>query len=273
MYKLRWYRDKFVLIDKERVFFIGGNMDFEKCLEEFTRYVNNYKMKNINIKLKYDHSIRVMKLMEKIATFLGLTQEEIDLAKIIGLLHDIGRFEQLAKFKSFKDANMDHGDYGIEVLFQNNLIRNFITSSKYDQVIKMAIKYHNKFKIPGNLNKRNEFYAKIIRDADKIDIFKVLNQKKWSGFVSAPSKEVLEKFLNKETIENELVKNGTDTTIARMAFIYDLNYNASFKVLRQTKYLEKWLDNIKVGDNERDNFEKLKTILLNKLKEGVKDAR
>lgn len=244
-------------------------MNIEECINEFNIYVSNYNMKNPNIKLKYKHSFRVMEIIEEIAIKMKLSSEDVTLAKVIGLLHDIGRFEQLKEFKTYKDIDMDHGEYGAKVLFENGLIRKFVSSKKYDNIIRKAIKEHNKFKITGRFNEKELLFAKLIRDADKIDIFKVVTMKKWSGFVHKPTKEVVDTFMNKETIDNKITKNGTDSTIARMAFLYDLNFKESFEVLREKKYFEKWLDSIKVGDDMKEEFEKFKKISLEKLKEGV----
>lgn len=58
-----------------------------------------------------------MKISKRIAKGMKLTQEEIDIATLIGLLHDIARFEQYTKYHTFKDAeSIDHGDLGAEIL-------------------------------------------------------------------------------------------------------------------------------------------------------------
>ena len=88
----------------------------EKVKEAFDKYTNNYDMTNKNIRLKYEHSYAVMDLMGELAFRLNLDKEKIELAKIIGLLHDIGRFEQLKEYNSFSDDNIDHGDYGADYL-------------------------------------------------------------------------------------------------------------------------------------------------------------
>ena len=83
-------------------------------IEAFERYVSNYDMNDINIKLKYDHSYRVMELNKKYATLLGSNKEDIELASIIGLLHDIGRFEQLKVYHTYDDfKSVDHADYSV----------------------------------------------------------------------------------------------------------------------------------------------------------------
>ena len=58
-------------------------------LDEFYNYVSNYDLNIGAIKRKYEHSIRVMNLSIKYAKLLGYNDDDIELAGIIGLLHDI----------------------------------------------------------------------------------------------------------------------------------------------------------------------------------------
>ena len=48
------------------------------------------------------------------------------------LLHDIGRFKQIKLYDNFIDnmENNDHADYGVKILFEENLIRKFIEDDK-----------------------------------------------------------------------------------------------------------------------------------------------
>ena len=65
-------------------------IDIEKAKQEFIVYTEKYDLQNENIKRKQEHSLRVMQISEKLAKMLGLSKEEIQLATLIGLLHDIG---------------------------------------------------------------------------------------------------------------------------------------------------------------------------------------
>ena len=95
-------------------------------LEEFTKYVSNYDLNDSKIRLKYNHCIRVMNLSHKYATILGFSKTDIELATLIGLLHDIGRFEQIKQYDSYDDLKtIDHADYSVEQLFKHNLIEKF----------------------------------------------------------------------------------------------------------------------------------------------------
>ena len=67
-------------------------VDINNEQKNFLEYVQNYDLNNENIKRKEQHSLRVMAISKKIAEELKLSEEEIKLDTLIGLLNDIGRF-------------------------------------------------------------------------------------------------------------------------------------------------------------------------------------
>ena len=69
-------------------------INIEKCKDEFLKYTERYDVSDEEIKRKQLHSLRVMQRSKIIAQSLKLSEEEIQVATLIGLLHDIGRFEQ-----------------------------------------------------------------------------------------------------------------------------------------------------------------------------------
>ena len=84
-------------------------MDCQKVLDAFAEYTGHYDCSDGKIKLKIDHTYRVAGLCRRIASSLGLNDAEAGLAWVIGMLHDIGRFEQLRKYGTFSDAeSIDH---------------------------------------------------------------------------------------------------------------------------------------------------------------------
>ena len=146
-------------------------IDLEKCKDEFLKYTEKYDLNNDNLKRRQLHSLRVMKKSRIIAQSLKLSEEEIQIATLIGLLHDIGRFEQYTKYNTFSDHNsIDHANLGIDILKENNYIKNYIEDENWINIILTAIKNHNKYKMENGLNKKKELFCKIIRDADKADI-------------------------------------------------------------------------------------------------------
>ncbi len=113
-------------------------IDINKIEKEFDKYVSNYDPKQPRISLKINHIKRVANNCEKIAKGLGLDEDEINLAKAIGFFHDIGRFEQVRVADTFsdRDSKINNGEYGVKVLIEDGLIRNFMDDTKYDNIIK-----------------------------------------------------------------------------------------------------------------------------------------
>lgn len=224
-------------------------IDLENAQKEFLKYVSNFDNSEYKIDLKKHHSIRVMELSKEIADNIFEDKEKKELATLIGLLHDIARFEQYTRYKTFKDnESIDHGDYGVEILKKDNYIRNYIKTEKYDQIIFTAIKNHNKFEIEKGISNEELTYAKIVRDADKLDIFYEGVTMFWKN-INESEKEILES----ETLSPDVKKsiyagkqlkrekgkkyNKIDTMLSIIAFIYDINYEKSFKILQENDYI------------------------------------
>ena len=114
-------------------------LDLEKCKDEFLKYTEKYNLSNEKLKRKQLHSLRVMKKSRIIAQSLKLSEEEIQIATLIGLLHDIGRFEQYTKYNTFSDHNsIDHAELGIRILQENNYIKNYIEDENWINIIETA---------------------------------------------------------------------------------------------------------------------------------------
>ena len=106
-------------------------IDRKNVEDTFKKYTDNYDTSDEKIKLKVDHTYRVAALSERIAISLGLDKADTDLAWLIGMLHDIGRFEQLKNYGTFSDADsIDHAHYGIKLLFDEGLIWKFVDKTK-----------------------------------------------------------------------------------------------------------------------------------------------
>lgn len=180
-------------------------IDFKKAEEAFEKYVLKFDLQNENIKMRKDHSYRVEKESYNIAKSLELNEEQVQIAKLVGLLHDIGRFEQITQYSTFVDSkSIDHAEYGVEQLNKNNLIRRFISTNKYDRIINEAIRNHNKYSINLNLNKEEMLQAKKIRDEkyiekliDRID-YKDEQTKKRMEYLKITAIEDINKKINKE---------------------------------------------------------------------------
>lgn len=237
---------------------------------EFKKYVEQFNTLDEQILLKYYHSIRVMKICEELAESLSLNDQDKVLAKKIGLLHDIGRFEQLKKYHSFSDKNVDHAILGVSVLFDKQLIKNYDIREEDLEVLKKAILNHNGYDIDLNLNKRELLFSQIIRDADKLEILYRLSVEDvlLKEDESDISKKVNDDFLKEKSIRTTDLEGKNDRIILFLAFSYDLNFQYSFTYLKKNKLYEHIFELINDKDIFEKYFSKVYSYILEKSKGG-----
>lgn len=242
-------------------------IDLIKAQNEFKKYSQNYDMiLGGAIEKKYFHSLRVMNISREIAQNLNLDDEQIDLATLIGLLHDIARFEEFTRYNRFSVKNkFDHADYALEILKKGNFIRKFIEDDKYDEIIYTAIENHNKFKIEDGLDEKTLMYCKIIRDADKIDIFYEATIMFWTkekDKIAIEESSILdsyyEQFVNKNLIFRVPEQTILDELIVCIAFIFDINFKYSFKKIKSEDYINKIFNRFEFKNQE--TIERIKII-------------
>ena len=122
--------------------------DFDAAKTAFEAYLDEYDREDDKIHLKIVHTYGVVEDAEAISRRMGLNEEDVQLAKVIGLLHDIGRFEQIKRFDSFEPGTMEHAAYGAQLLFgPEKMIRRFVKDDRFDELIWTAIEKHSDFKL------------------------------------------------------------------------------------------------------------------------------
>lgn len=303
----------------------------KNVINAFAEYVRNYDPSDEKIKLKIDHTYRVAGLCQRIAESLGLSKSDVDIAWLLGMLHDIGRFEQIRRFGTFNDAqSVDHAEFGADLLFKEGLIRKFVegyyeecelarsgdeeagqaysrqkgcqegklnsrqgncllaqsdnqsdycqeerkikeflvnndaTTVDDKQIIKnnehhnkdtglleMAIRQHNKYRVKEDLTERQRMFCDILRDADKVDIFKVnadipmeiiydvTTEELKNGIIT---KEVLESFYKKETVLKSVRRSAVDHIVGHISLLFELVYKESYRQAKEQGYVYKLLD-------------------------------
>lgn len=98
-------------------------IDRARAQKAFADYAAHYNAADAKVKLKIDHTYRVAALCARIAQSLALPPEDVDLAWLSGLLHDVGRFEQLRRYNTFIDAqSVSHAALSVAVLFDEGRI-------------------------------------------------------------------------------------------------------------------------------------------------------
>lgn len=234
-------------------------IDTEHVKNVLLEYVKNYDINDGKIALKINHIMRVAEISKNIAIAQGWPQEDVELAEIIGLLHDIGRFEQVKKYNTFIDKDsVNHGEYGAKILFENGLIKKFNINQKYYNTIKIGILNHNRSVIEEGLTENEKMHCKIIRDSDKIDIFHVLLTDKTINTYGTDSMEdetfsdeIVREFKEEHRIDYKKRQTYGDIWISHIAYVFDFNFKSSYEIIREKDYINEMF--------ERINFKQQKT--------------
>lgn len=241
----------------------------DNVIKEFDNYVNNYDINDLDIKHKWEHSHRVKNNVVDLVETLNLSEEDKKIAIIIGILHDVGRFEQHKRYNTFQDhLSVDHAKLGADILFKEGLIKNFDIKEEHYQTIEIAIRNHNKLKLPNNLTEKDLLQSKIIRDADKLDILYdliELDTLKIEQHGTDISDKVLEDFKNHKSINKVDTNTMTDKLIMILAFIYDINYNYTLNKMKELKLLEKLIN--KMPEEHRLEIEQIVNDYINERNE------
>lgn len=233
-------------------------MNKEELKKKFKEYVNAFDMKDDGISRKYYHSLRVMNHAENLAKYNKFNDEDTEIAILVGLLHDYARFPQWTQYKTYSDLeSIDHGDLGVELLFNNSEIKKFTNNVRYYDEIYDAIKYHNKYAFPNILSEHNKLLCDVIRDADKLDIFYLLSEEKI--LIPTNNEEITEviknKFLKKTALNYTDTKNINDKALLKIAMVFDLKFDYSFKNLYDNKYIDKIYESIENKEKFKKYFE------------------
>lgn len=213
------------------------------CKKVFNEYAKTFDLGNQNIKRKFVHSYNVAKYAEIIGNNIFDNQDDVYICFVIGLLHDISRFKQWTLYGSHKDTKeYNHPDKSVEILFNENMIEKFPVDKKYYDIIKFAIANHGALKIDETQKDPTVLkFAKMIRDADKLDLLRQsMNQGQpiFANEFSSDkmSEKVLETFYKKQCVNKADCNSVADRAIMQTAMSFDINFDISKKIYLENKF-------------------------------------
>ncbi len=221
----------------------------------FRNYVKSFYAKNPetqeNIRLKEEHTLRVCKEILRLGKALNLNEDALRLAEIIALFHDIGRFEQFTTYNTFNDqVSENHATLGLKVLKATNVLGGLTKAEQ--TIVYNAIKYHNVRKVPGSADKISELHSKLIRDADKLDIWHVVtnyyterhrhrNPALELELPDTPEYSLcfIDDILNNRVSNSHDLKTFNDMKLLQLGWIFDINFTPTFFYIRERRIIEK----------------------------------
>lgn len=265
-------------------------IDRNRVRQQFADYTAAYDTADEKIKLKIEHTYRVADLCEQIVRAEGLSSYDIDFAWLSGMLHDVGRFEQLRQYGTFSDADsIDHALLGVQILFGTEAgqgrIRDYVDELDMDMVkedernevictederIEAVIRYHSAYRLPEHLDARTRLFCNILRDADKIDILKVNVDVPLEAIYNTTTEElrtcavtdtVMQAYYEEQAILRALKRVPVDNVVSHIALVYELVFPVSITIVQQQGYLDKLLHFESENSITQAQFEQLRTYM------------
>ena len=214
------------------------------------RFYSEDEGDNRNFSLKEIHTGHVQENMNLLSESLGLSPEERRTAEAIALFHDLGRFEQYRRYSTFRDdISENHARLGVRVLKDEGALENIPEEER--RSICLAVSLHNVFQIPLGIDGRDLTFVRMIRDADKLDIWRVFTEfftqpesERASavslGFPDLPgcSPEVLDWIERMEMVHLSSLKSLNDFKLLQLSWVFDLNFPASFVLMLERGYID-----------------------------------
>ena len=226
------------------------NIDRDRARRAFLDYVSAYDPQNPRIALKVAHTLRVSELAADIAGARGpgdanLAPHEVDLAWLMGLLHDIGRFEQVRRFDTFNDtASVPHATLGAEILFEDEgaLIRSFVEDASCDALIKDVVATHADFRLPSAMDASTRVFADIIRVNTSCPIEDIYGVTEHDMVSSTLTPEVVETFYAHRTIERGARRTPADVFVSHLCFVFELTFARSRAICADQGHIRRMLE-------------------------------
>jgi len=204
--------------------------------------------------LKLEHSIRVSADARAIAEGMSWSTEEVNLTEAVGLFHDTARFPQFQKYQSFSDVDtVDHGDLGFQTIIEEGLLDGL--ADEPCTLILHSVQHHNKKHLPEELSAQEEKHLRLIRDADRLDIFYVCWHAIHTGhihehpemamgidFNGPPTDAVIDQFERGEAIDYRNLNSMVDRFVLQLSWIHDLSYDATKRIVRERGILDQFVD-------------------------------
>lgn len=227
-----------------------------RLYERFFAYVSGFYTGNPetdqHIRLKSDHTEGVCRMMQYLCTSLSTDRETAQIAEITALFHDFGRFEQLRRYSTYNDLQSEnHARLGIREILRTGIMDDLDMGAR--KKVFAAIACHNRAELPHVKDRELAFFMKLIRDADKLDIWRVvtdyyenhntyldnstieLNMKT----AARCSEKALLALQNKRIVRIRELSTKNDFKLLQIGWVYDLNFRPTFQKLHEKDYINR----------------------------------
>jgi hypothetical protein len=222
-----------------------------------------------NMALKEDHTYHVCSNILEIGRGESLDVEQMLIAEAVALLHDVGRFEQYRQYKTFRDGDsVNHAELGAQIVEDYEVLSPLFPHER--DIIAHTVEFHNTFAIPNKLPEDTQFFLKLVRDADKLDIWRVfteyfsqpVSERASAAGLDLPDKpecsaDVLAQISNGKMVRLSSVKTLNDFKVMQLSWVYDINFPTSFNLLVERESIKELASTLPRNDQVEEVIEKV----------------
>lgn len=227
-------------------------MNLKQCIffqDWFKQYVLSFRepdpLQQRSFDMKEEHTFRVGAAIDRIAAGLNLSENDRRLAAVTALFHDLGRFPQYQKYRTFRDPDSDnHAKLSLWELNRHRLLHPLDFDER--QLISRAIYFHNRRTIPPHLDPHATLHCQLIRDADKVDILRVMIEQFQMeesqrnpvitlglGADGLVREEVYRLLFEGRTMSYAELKTTNELKVLQLSWVFDVNFRPTFEILRE----------------------------------------
>jgi len=224
--------------------------DIGRWFDDYTRTFLDTDPEGLkNIQLKIEHTRRVCAVSDTLAAGEGLSANEARIAATVALLHDVGRFPQYRRWRTFRDSDSDnHARLSVEVLAEHNLLDGLGPAERL--LIEEAVRFHNLLELPERVTSPTRLFMRLIRDADKLDIWRIftelftLPEEEWASAASLDLPDLpgctpacRESFEAQQVVRLDQCRVLNDFKLLQISWARDLGFASSYRLLRERDYI------------------------------------
>ena len=261
-----------------------NRQEFSLLRQHFNNYVDSFRDVDTKLhpmmELKLQHSLRVADEARGIATDLDWAESEVILAEAIGLFHDVGRFLQYQKYQTYYDPkSVNHGCLGFQILTDSDWL-NPVTADEKTIVLE-SVRLHNVHSLPADLSAELKKFVDLVRDADKLDIYHVVNSafdkqdlKENPGIMwnmprdFSPDSIILKDLRARRQASYLDVKSQADCCLLQLCWIYDLNYQPALRRIHERNIVDRLAGRLPENDLLAQAVSELKDFVKNSVAVG-----
>lgn len=206
---------------------------------------NNFPKDNAMIQEKTHHTMEVCNAINRIATAEKLDAGDYDVAIMIGLLHDVGRFPQIMETGSFRDSDeFDHAKEGARML-KEGLLKELLPETRmFDRLLIEVVENHSKIVLPDTMDPITRMFSEILRDADRVDLFRTCIGDFDVLFWASNENEYLtpdikEDFILRQPMKVENCHSNLDLLALRVGLLYQYKFSGVWEFVKKQNYIQR----------------------------------